>query len=168
MPTERIPVSRHRRHRLAWWQQLDLDYGPDDHRPGFRDEDERRAAWIRHRDWLMARCRHGFRCDAWWTFEAPIARPSDNDYERAALWEAGLLSDEERAELEDEWREEFELAQAPNFMCCIGPSKLLVGPAARRAALRSAGIPHALIKCWSAARRRRAKTIRKLAAPEPV
>jgi hypothetical protein len=40
--------------------------------------------------------------------------------------------------------------------------------AARRAALCSAGIPRALIKRWSAARRRRTKTIRKLAEPQPV
>ena len=57
---------------------------------------------------------------------------------------------------------------------CIGPfaaylrSKWLKGITARRAALRSAGIPRVLVKCWNAARRRRTKTIRKLAEPQPV
>jgi hypothetical protein len=169
MPTARKPVSRALRHRLSFWEQLDLEYGPDERRPCFRaDEAERRAVWSRHRDWLMAQCRHGFRPDAWWAFEAPITRPSDDDYERAALWEAGLLSDEERAEFEAEWREEFEYTLAPDFMLCIGPGKWLKGITARRAALRSAGIPRALIKRWSAARRRRTETIRKLAEPEPI
>jgi hypothetical protein len=152
---------------LSYWEQLDLEYGPDDHRPGFRDEDERRAAWIQHRHWLMARCKFGWRPDGWWSFESTVPRPDDYERERALLWEHNLLSPEERAELETEWREEFEHAQTPDFTCCIGPSKWLAGPAARRAAYRSASIPHALIRKWTKERRCRERTIPKPVA-EPV
>ena len=165
MPTDRKPISRHLRHRLSGWEQLSLEYGEANHRPGFRDEDARRAAWIRHRDWLMARCRHGRRPEAWWDFEAPIARPDDFDYEKAQLWEANLLTPEERAELEAEWREDFEAAQTPDFWLCVGPGEHLTGAVARHAHYRDRGIPRALIKRWSAERRRRAKTIHE---PEPV
>src|SRR5262249_52527742 len=76
-----------------------------------------------------------------------------------------LLTPEERAELEVEWRQDFEDAQAPDFWLCVGPGENLSGAAARRAWYRDRGIPRALLKRWSAARRRRDRTVRKLAEP---
>ena len=169
MPTERIPVSRHPRHRLSWWQELSLEYGEAPyHRPGFRDDDARREAWMRHRDWILARYRQGRRPKAWWDYECPVPRPEDYESERAVLWEADLLAPEERVELEAEWREDFEAAQAPDFWLCIGPGENLSSAAARRAWYRDRGIPRELVRRWSAARRRRDRVVRKLAAPGPV
>src|SRR5262249_20063389 len=68
----------------------------------------------------------------------------------------------ELAELIPEWREEYEKANEPNFSYCTGHGWLR-GEAAKRAHYRWAGIPPALVKKWDAERRRRAKTIRKLA-----
>jgi hypothetical protein len=165
MPTERIPISRHLRHRLSHWEELSLEYGEAPyHRPGFRDDDARRAAWIRHRGWFMARCRRGQRPQAWWDYECPIPRPDVYEYQKAALWEAGLLTPEERVELEGEWRAEFEQAQAPDFWLCFGGENLS-GAAARRAWYRDRGIPRELVRRWGAARRRRERAVHKLAEP---
>jgi len=166
MPTDRKPISRHLRHRLTGWEELSLEYGEARyHRPGFRDDDARREAWFRHRDWLMARCRRGRRPAAYWDYEAPDLRPDVYEYEKAALWEANLLAPEERSQLEAEWREEFEQAQAPDFWHCLGPNENLTGAAARRAWYQDRGIPRDLVRRWSAARRRRTRTISKLAQP---
>jgi hypothetical protein len=166
MPTDRKPISRHLRHRLTGWEELSLEYGEARyHRPGFGDDDARREAWFRHRDWLMARCRRGRRPEAWWDYEAPIPRPDDFDYQKAALWEANLLTPEERTELEGEWRADFEDAQTPDFWLCVGPGENLSGAAAQRAWYRDRGIPRELVRRWSTARRRRDRAVRKLAEP---
>jgi hypothetical protein len=87
------------------------------------------------------------------------------------LWEAGLLTDEERIELEQAWRECFEQAQQPGFQHCIGHAKpadtfatWLKGAAAKRAHYKWAGIPRELLRRWTEERRRRSETIRKLRA----
>jgi hypothetical protein len=75
------------------------------------------------------------------------------------------------------WRRDFERAQQPGFKFCIGHAKpgdtfasWLEGEPAKRAHLKWAGVPRALIRKWTAERRRRGKTIRKLdaAAGDPA
>jgi hypothetical protein len=143
--------------------------------PAFVSDAARRAAWERTRDYFLMSYAYqdGTRPQAWWDYDAPqlgVKHPRDYDYERAALWEAKLLSDEEVATLETRWREYFEQAREPDFWFCLGIIKpgstsatWLKGAAARRAHHRWAGIPHALIRKWSAERRRPPKTFRRLA-----
>jgi hypothetical protein len=171
MPTNRTPLYRHPRHRLSFFEELSLEYGEAAHRPTFASDTERQAAWARHRNHLMRRWRHGWRSQAWWDYEAPIPLPRDQEYEKAALWEANLLSDAERAELEACWREEFERAQEPAFQHCIGHKKQgdtfatwLSGVAAKRAHYKWAGIPRELIRRWTAERWCRNKAICKRTA----
>jgi hypothetical protein len=152
-------------------QEMVLRYGPDERwADAFRDEDEHRDAWIRNRNHFLALYRHGRRPQAWWQFESPIPYPG-YDREQATLYQAGLLGEEEAASLVNEWRQDFERAQEPGFMYCAGFAKpsdtvatWLSGEAARKAHLKWAGVPHTLIRKWTAERRRRRKTIRKLAA----
>jgi hypothetical protein len=62
----------------------------------------------------LAACPHDRRPAAWWQFEATFPYPG-YDHEQSTLYEAGVLGEEERAELVAAWREEFETAQAPDF-----------------------------------------------------
>src|SRR6516164_5817645 len=78
------------------------------------------------------------------------------------------------AELEARWREYFDQAQEPGFTHCIGHAKAgdtfaswLEGAAAKRAHYRWAGIPHELIRKWTAECRRRNEAIRKLQTTPP-
>ena len=101
------------------------------HRAGY----ERRAAWFQHRERLMAMWgTNGRRPMAWWLFEAG----EDLDYpgydrEQSTLYEAGLLSETERAALLARWRHEFDRARDPAFFVCLGPGQFLDGDAAREA-----------------------------------
>jgi len=165
MPTNRTALRRPRRGRLSADQEMSLWLGEAAHRPpAFRDDAERRELWFRHRDRLLALFgHHGRRPIAWWEFEAPIPWPS-YDNQEAALFEVGLLSDAERNALLAEWRRQFERAQEPGFVHCIGhlrPSDTfaswLKGAAAKRAHYAWAGIPRSLVREWTAARRRRDK-----------
>jgi hypothetical protein len=171
MPTNRVPLHRRRRH-LTWAEEMSLEWGEAEHRGiAFRTDQERREAWERHRDYLMARCDRGFRPQAWWDYDCPIPRPRDHDYEKAVLWEAGLLTDQERKDLEAQWREHYDQAQRPGFQFCIGHAKhgdtfatWIKGRAARRAQYKWAGIPHELVRRWTEERQRRSKATRKLRA----
>jgi hypothetical protein len=169
MPTNRT-IRNRSRHKLSFWEELSLEYGGNRDGGGFATDEARREAWFRHRDQFMARCRAGRRPDAWWSYEAPFRRPPPEQYERepARLYEAGLLSDEEKRELLADWREEFARAQQPDIWTCIGPGQILYGDAARRLIHRTAGIPRALVRQWLAEHRRRAKTIKKLEKSEPA
>jgi hypothetical protein len=120
--------------------------------------------WLKHRDHIMASTRAGSRPEEWWTYEKQMPQPRDLGDERITLFEMAELTETELAELMPEWREEYERANEPNFSYCTGHGWLR-GEAAKRAQYRWAGIPRALIRKWDAARRRRAKTIRKLAEP---
>jgi hypothetical protein len=132
----------------------------------FASDDERRAAWIRDRDRLLAMFSSGpgRRPQAWWRYDAPTAgvRWPGLDRERSTLYQAGLLDEAEKAELEADWRREFDDAQDPDFWICLGPGEILEGAAARRAHYREADIPRELIRKWTAERRRQVKTIREL------
>src|SRR5262249_49617673 len=111
-----------------------------------------------------------FRPAAWWDYDAPalgVRRPARQEYEKATLWEADLLSPKEKAMLEAQWREHFDHAVSADFFgFCIGYDRVrhcaiwAKGDEARREHHRWAGIPRALIKKWTAEHGRRAKTIR--------
>jgi hypothetical protein len=171
MPTNKSPIPRPHRHDLDHWQELSLWLSDRPDQPAFESEEARRAAWFYHRDRLMAAwAKHGKRPAAWWDYaeEAP-RRPRDHDYEEAALYEAGLLTETEVAELTKLWRERFEQAQRPGFSYCIGHAKpgdtfasWLEGEAAKKAHYKWSGIPKALLGRWVKERKRRSKAIRKL------
>lgn len=159
MSTNRTPLHRPHRLPLSHEAEMSLRYGELASRPGFASEEERRAAWFYHRDALLRHCHGGGRPAGWWDYECPIRRPRNHDYQEAALYEAGLLAESEVAELVAWWREQFERAQDPKFMFCIGFAKpgdrvatWLAGPPARKAHYRWSGIPKALVREWMAQR----------------
>jgi hypothetical protein len=126
--------------------------------------------WRRHRERMMALARAGSRPDEWWLYDKQLKRPRTLGDEHVTLYEMGELSEAELAKLIPQWREWYEKAQDPNFQYCIGHanpgdtfSTWFKGEAAREALYRWAGIPPALLRKWDAERRRRTKTIRKLA-----
>jgi hypothetical protein len=163
MPTNRHPIRHPRRGRLNHERAMVLQYGPDPRWDAFRDEEEYREAWARHRERLLAGDRHGRRPMAWWRFEAPPSlKYPGYDRERSVLYEAGLLGEEERRELVAEWRQAFERAQAPDFWFCLGPGRSLEGATARRQHYKWADIPRSLRLRWTRERRRRSKAIRQL------
>lgn len=105
--------------------------------------------WQRHRERMMAHMRPGRRPEEWWQYEAPISWPG-YDNETVALYEAGLLSDEEIAELMPRWRAEFERAQAPNFFYVEGPGVYFEGAVARRRHYEWAQIPPSVLRAFEA------------------
>jgi hypothetical protein len=132
--------------------------------PAFASEEERRAAWLRHREQILLLSAPGRRPQAWWAYEAPVAWPGLG-CERSALYAAdGILSEAEKLELEAYWHEEFDRAQEEGFWICMAPNEILEGRAARRAHYRDVDIPAALVKKWTAERRRQVQAIRRLEA----
>jgi hypothetical protein len=177
MPTP--PPDRSRR-SLSHGQHMFLLYGPADRwDDAFADEGEVCAAWNQHRAQILSYYRNGRRPWGWWAFEAGDLRFPGHDRERSMLYEAGLLAEEERAELVAHWRARFVQAQQPGFMFCMGFARpgdktatWLKGAPARRAHYRWAGIPRSLLQEWRSQRRRLGRTVRKLeeatTSPEPA
>ena len=154
---------------------MSLEHGFDPGYGAYSTWEEYRAVWELHRARFMTRFDWGIRPQAWWDFEAPklgVQQPREYEYEKATLWENGLLTPAEIVQLEKHWREHFDHANEPGWYGhCIGHAKKgdtfatwLHGEDGRRAHYKWAGIPHALIKKWTA-HKRRAKTIRKLEEP---
>ena len=126
MPTNRSYIRRPHRSRLSHAQEMDLWLGAGplyDPQP-FASAEARRAAWLRHRDCLLRRLPSspGRRPAGWWAYEAPLRWPG-YDREQSTLYLAGLLGDEEKVELEAEWRRHFERSQVPGFTFCSGPGE---------------------------------------------
>jgi hypothetical protein len=173
MATNRRPIQHPHRGRLSHMQEMVLRYGPDERwADAFCDEEEHRDAWIRNRDRLLASCR-GHRPAAWWRYEAGDLPYPGYEREQSTLYEVGVLGEEERDELVKWWHEQYLRAQAANFWHYLGPGRSLQGAPARRAHYRWADIPASLLAEWSAAHRRRGKTVRKLETaaaeqPEPA
>ena len=69
-----------------------------------------------------------------------------------ALYEAGLLTEEEIAELRPFWRAEFDRANRADFFFVSGPGEYLTGKAAKRAHYKWACIPRAVLKELAAER----------------
>jgi hypothetical protein len=154
MTTNRTFVRRHHRGELTHWQEMELWLGPGPHGSAFESRAELRDAWARNRDRLMTMfAKHGRRPAGWWEFEAPFSRPFE--HEASALYEADLLGEQERAELERAWRREFERSWRPGFFHCEGPGLIFRGAAARRAHYDWADIPAALVEAWTEERRHR-------------
>jgi hypothetical protein len=140
---------------------MELWLGPSHRGSAFGSREELEQAWVTHRDRLMALWgKHGQRPAAWWEFEAPFPRPYKR--ERSKLYEAGLLDEVERAELETWWREQYLRAWDPHFFHCEGPGRLFSGAVGRRKHYAWADIPTELVKKWSAEYRRRSRIIRRI------
>jgi hypothetical protein len=160
MPTNRTPMRRPSRRRLSASQELALWMGEAPHKPAFHDEEEAREAWFCHRNRLLAAWgKPGRRPMAWWHFEAGFSWPG-RDREQSTLFEAGVLTEEEAAELVAWWSQQFERAQRPDFFFCAGPERFFSGAEARRRHYVWADIPDRLLKKWEAAYRRRARATR--------
>jgi hypothetical protein len=155
MATNRHPIQRPNRSRLNHIEEMELWLGPSHHGSAFASREELQAAWLKHRDRLMAQfgVKDGKRPAGWWEFEAPFPRPIG--HEASALYEANLLGEEERVALVTRWRREFLRAQAPGFFYCGGAGKFFHGGAARRAHYRWCDLPALLLKQWSGEYRRR-------------
>jgi len=116
----------------------------------FASDEERRALWARHRDRLMQWFSHGgHRPWGWWKYEAPIRYPG-YDRERSTLYERGLLTEAEVAELMTFWRRAFDRAHRPDFFIALGPGRILNGAQARPAQYAWADIPADLVEQWTA------------------
>lgn len=157
-----MPVKRRtkkaRARDLTMSQFWSLSVGECDREPpAFESEAARREAWEVHRERLMAHRHAGTRPDGWWCYESPIPYPG-YERERSALYEAGLLSAEEVAEVTAWWREQYDRGCAPEFRCVRGPNDLLQGEAARAAHHSWADIPAALVEQWERDRARPAAT----------
>src|SRR5262249_655914 len=122
MPTTRQYLRRPHRAALSASQQMEFWLGASHHGSAFRSDEERPAMWFRHRDKLMRQWgKGGRRPVGWWLYESPFRNPQHpgTDHERSILYEfSDALSAEERAELEQWWREQFDRSWRPNFSYC--------------------------------------------------
>ena len=120
-----------------------------------------------NRDWVMKLwAKGGRRPQGWWYYEAPERglRYPGSEYERSVLWEAGVLTEQERAELEREWRCQWDRCwdEQRDFFYCAGPDKIYHGDEARVRHLAWADVPPALVDLWLAERERRGRVVREL------
>jgi hypothetical protein len=123
MPTDRKPLHRAHRSRLDAEQEMELWLGPSHRGSAFASEADRQWAWTRHRDRLMELfARNGKRPWGWWAFETELRYPG-HGREQAALYEAGLLTEVEVAELVAQWRRDFERAQGTRIQALHRASK---------------------------------------------
>jgi hypothetical protein len=130
-------------------QENFLLYGPRDRSDdAFADKTEVLAAWAQHHEAILARYQGSGRRP--WGFRA-IDRPDiawrGYSKERSTLFEAGLLTEQERSELVNFWRAEFQKAQQR------------LDDEGRRKHYRWADIPRSLLREWKRERRRRQKLI---------
>jgi hypothetical protein len=98
----------------------------------------------------------GRRPQGWWYYEAPQLglRYPTSQYERSVLWEtSGVLTEQERAELEREWRHQWDRCwENESFFHCAGPDKIYNGDEARVRHLAWADVPPVLVYRWLAER----------------
>jgi hypothetical protein len=122
----------------------------------FADRQELREAWEQHRAEVMALfAKDGRRPMGWWEFEAPglgLKYPDDEREQSYLFATAGVLSEDERAELLSFWRDEFERGYSPGYSA-----------EQRRKHFRAIDLPRSLQRELMAERRRRTKSIKKLA-----
>jgi hypothetical protein len=104
---------------------------------------------IQHRDELMDE--DGRRPSGWWDYESDkhrVSYPGNESMATAVLYEAGLLTPDERTRSVDTWRYHFDRAQYPGFSYQTGGVSLQ-GAEARQAFYRWAGIPRSLLQRWT-------------------
>ena len=87
---------------------------------------------------------HGRRPMGWWEFEAGDLKHPGYFRERSALWRAGVLSDDEKAFLERDWRREFDAAREKDAR-------------ERREHYEHHDIPAELVARWKGESRRRSR-----------
>jgi hypothetical protein len=127
---------------LSYDELQELWLGPTHDGSVFNDEQELRDAWIRGRDVVMRLwATNGRRPQAWWHLgdaaSLGLAWPG-HDREQSYLFEAGVLSESECAELVRSWRREFDRGHKP-------------------AHLNWAGVPQSLRQQWQAERKHRGR-----------
>jgi len=166
MPTNRKYIRRPQRLPLSATQEMELWLGPGRDGTAFASDEHRREAWFRYRDRLMQRwAKGGRRSLGWWWYEAserglPPRHPAL--HERSILYEfSDVLSAEERAELEAEWRKEFDRTWDTNFSF-YADGKYYTGDVARELAWIAIDLPMVLHDKFMAERKRRGRTIREL------
>jgi hypothetical protein len=125
---------------------------PSNQRSAFGSREQLRRSWEEHREELLQRARPGRRPQAWWEFETLFSYPGF-ERERSYLWRADLLSAQERAALEAEWRAEFDRSYGAEFFVAMD-NGILEGADARRAHLAWADVPMELRQQWRGERRR--------------
>jgi hypothetical protein len=167
MPTTRYVLRRPHRGELSHTQELELWLGASHHGLAFDSNEQRRAAWFRHRDRLMRWfAKNGRRPEGWWRYEAPEGlRYPGYDRERSVLYQAGVLGEEEARELQDWWRKEFDRSWDPHFFFCAGPGKIFTGAVARQKHYLWADLPAELCEKWTAERHQCSQAIRELESP---
>ena len=159
MPRSRY-LRRSQRAKLNHFQTMELWLGPRSDGSSFGSDEERREAWFRHRDWVMRLwAKGGRRPMGWWYYEACEMglRYPTYAYERSVLWETpGVLTEQERAELEREWRRDWDRCwdEQRHFFHCAGPGKIYHSDEARVRHLMWADVPPALVDLWLAERER--------------
>ena len=166
MPTTRRYLRRSHRARLTHLQMMELWLGSRSDGSSFESDAHRREAWFCNRDRIMELwgC-HGKRPMAWWLYESPFRsrRHPGFAHERSILYEfSNILSVEERAELEAEWRKEFDRSWDEHFFFCAGPDKIYSGDDARWQHWLFVDLPPPLLDKFMAERQRRGRTVREL------
>ena len=160
MPTNRRYVRHARRGRLNHAEEMTLIYGPDPRWDAFDTDEEARTAWAQHRERLLGGAGTGA---ARWLGGRSNRRSHFRDTNiNRRRYRGRLLEPEERAALVEWWRDQFERAWEPHFFHCEGPGRFL--RASQRGRRHSwADIPRESVKEWTSERRRRERTIGRLA-----
>jgi hypothetical protein len=109
------------------------------------DETITRAAWEKHRDFLMggAATGHGWRPEGWWLYERNMAPPMPPYTQARVLFDMGELRGGELEKVMGWWRDGYDRAQDTD------------DPQTRRWHLED--IAPALVKKWDAERRKQRK-----------
>ena len=156
MPTNRRYLRRSHRVKLTHTQAMELWLGASHNGSAFADDEHKRAAWFRNREKLMGWWgKNGRRPMGWWCYEGREMglRFPGQAHERSALYEfTDVLSADERAQLEAEWRKEFDRSFEEHFFYCAGPDKIFTGDAARRQHWLFVDLPPPLLDKWLAER----------------
>jgi hypothetical protein len=137
----------------------ELWLGPGSNGSSFESDEHRREAWFRNRDKIMELWgRHGRRPVAWWFFEAaekglPPRHPGLT-HEQSILFEfSDALGADERAELEQWWRKQFDKTWDAGFSFCR-EGRIFTGDVARELAWIAMDLPVVLHARFMAERQR--------------
>ena len=150
---------------MSLTQEMELWLGPGDSGSSFESDEHRRTTWFRFRDKLMRQWGQGGRrpCGWWWYEAAEKGLPSRHpgtDHERSILYEfSDALSAEERAELETEWKREFDRSWGEHFFYCAGPDKIYSGDDARWQHWLFVDLPPPLLDKLMVERQRRGEVV---------